>query len=259
MVVGKIGASRIDLLGSSGSSRTLGDSLNVQSTQGTTKTGRANEDAATVSLSKDVVTAKTSSAPGVSNYLAVRENAANAITSLRAEQQSLAEKGATLAESEELATLQSRFGEIEEEISRISSEATYKGQNVLQGAVFGENDASDGSKTKVFAVASLAPLTADPGLSLATPELADAADESLTTLVGLASSAAESSSRAQEVASSSAASSSEASSEEASRLSVEDAQKRARSIADQVTQAASASFSAEDSTLSLIDSLDQTA
>ena len=259
MVVGKIGSSRFDLLGSASSSPTRGGTLNVQSAQGTSKAAGSSEDAATISLSKDTTTIKKSSAPGVSNYLAVRENAASAITSLRAEQQSLAEKGATLAESEELATLQSRFGEIEEEISRISSEATYKGQNVLQGAVFGENDASDGSKTKVVAVASLAPLTADPGLSLATPELADAADESLTTLVGLASTAAESSARAQEVASSSAASSSEASSEEASRLSVEDAQKRARSIADQVTQAASSAFSSEDSTLSLIDSLDQTA
>ena len=148
-MVGKIGTSRFDIFGSATSPRTLGSALNVQTGTGTGKSPSSADDAATISLSSEARSGKAASAPGVANYLAVRENAVNSITSLRAEQQSIAEKGATLAESEELATLQTRFDEIEEEVSRISSEATYNGQNVLQAAVFGENDASDGSKTKV--------------------------------------------------------------------------------------------------------------
>ena len=254
-MVGKIGSSRFELLGGGDTSRTLGSALTVRSSS-SARSG-ATDDAATVSLSSTTSSSKTSSAPGVSNYLSVRENAVSEVAALRAEQKALADKGATLAEGSELSKLQTRFSEIETEVTRISSEATYQGKNVLSGATFGENDNSDTTETKVFSVSNLSPLTASTGLSLSSPEQADAASDALTVLVGLTSTAAESSSRAQDVATSSAASSSDAPSEDAQPLSVEESRKVALSIGAQVTQ--SASYSAEDSTLSLISSLDQRA
>lgn len=116
----------------------------------------------------------------IKSAVGVAKDAAESISSLRQEQYALAEKASELAQGEELDSLNSRFSSLQQRIDEISEEAVYRGQNVLGGGTYASG--VRGAVT-VTGVPNFSAITSDPGVNLATPAAASAAETTLGSLV----------------------------------------------------------------------------
>jgi hypothetical protein len=192
-------------------------------------------DAVRVSLGQSTPAAVDERIPGVKNFLAIREQALSAVSDLRSEQLALSTRAEGLAVGEELARINERLGELEEEVARVSTWATFNGTNVLDAALFSSGNSDNSSGSVVLSVADASSFFATQDVTLEDASAAVALSETLTQLSADSARFTSDTSQAQEVVTNTQASSARGLTASADQPSAEEAGALARSIAQKIS------------------------
>lgn len=135
------------------------------------KTDEAPTDAVKASLTTNQVrTGSTATPYGVESLASVAQEATSTIASLRAEQADLAAQAEGLSVGKQLTTINSLFSDLQDQINRVATTATYNGRNALSGGTYGTG--KDGSSA-IVALPNSSAITRDLGVSLTDPNNAE--------------------------------------------------------------------------------------
>lgn len=211
-------------------------------------------DAVRVSLSQSTPAAADERIPGVKNFLAIREQALGAVSDLRSEQLALSTQAEGLAVGEELTRINERLKELEDEVARVSTSATFNGTNVLDAVLFSSGESDDSSDSLILSVADASSFFAAQDVSLEDSSAAVALSETLTQLSADSARFTSDTSQAQEVVTNTQAPSARGLTDSSDQPSAEEAEALARSIAQNIS-AELASESAANPERSLIEAL----
>lgn len=118
----------------------------------------------------------------------IAQQASSAILSLRQEQYNNTKRASEIADQEEQASLQSQNEELQAEIERIAGEATFNGQNVLQGGGLSVAQ-TDEESTLVLNLSDISNIAEDPQLDITSQASALTALDTMEVYVASANSA----------------------------------------------------------------------